>query len=138
MALSDYLEKKFLDHVTNNAAFTQPTTLFLALFSTDPTDAGSGTEISTGVDTAYARQQIHFAAATSGAGTAVSNGTTSANGVAVSFGAASSSYTVYHIGIFDASSAGNLLFYGPLTAAIGRIAGKTLVFDVGAVTLAMA
>lgn len=46
--LSNYLENKLIDHVLRNTAYTPPATVYLALYTTDPTDADSGTEVSGG------------------------------------------------------------------------------------------
>ena len=43
--LSNYLENKLLDHILKNVSYTSPTTVYVGLFTSDPTDAGSGTEI---------------------------------------------------------------------------------------------
>lgn len=137
MALSDYKEKKLLDHANNVASWTAPTTQYLALFKTDPGDTGSGTEVSAVVDdTAYARQSITFAAATSGAGTAITSNTQTFS--AVVYGSGAAPYTVTHIGIFDALTAGNLLDYAPLLASVSRTVGKTMVFSTGAITSSLA
>jgi hypothetical protein len=108
-AASNYLENKVLDHFLGTASTTAPSAVYLALFTSDPTDAGSGTEVST-VGTNYARQTITFSSA--------SGGTTS-NSAAVEFSQATGSGfgTVTHFGIYDASSAGNLLFHGALTTS---------------------
>jgi hypothetical protein len=136
MAMSDYKEKKMLDHANNVAAWTAPTTQYLALFKADPGEDGSGTQVSAVVDdTAYARQAITFAAATSGTGIALSSNAQTFP--AVVYGSGAAAYTVTHIGIFDAATAGNLLDYAPLGASISRTTGKTLVFDAGAITSAL-
>jgi hypothetical protein len=108
-AASDYLENKVLDHFLGTASTSAPATVYLALFTTDPTDAGSGTEVSTS-GTNYARQSIAFSSASSG---------TTSNSADVEFSQATGSGfgTVTHFGIFDASTAGNLLFHGSLTAS---------------------
>ncbi len=103
--MSDYLEKKLLDHVLRNTAYTPPASVYLALFTTDPTDAGTGTEVTGG---AYARQKITFGAASSPGGTA----STTAD---IAFPVATANWgTVTHVGIYDAATAGNLLFHGAL------------------------
>lgn len=136
MAISDYKEKKLLDHANNVAAWTAPTTQYLALFKSDPGETGAGTEVSAIVDdTAYARQAITFAAATLGTGIALTSAAQTFS--AVIYGSGAAAYTVTHVGIFDALTAGNLLDYGPLGASISRIVGKTLVFDTGAITSAI-
>jgi len=136
MALSDYKEKKLLDHANNVASWTAPATQYLALFKSDPGETGAGTEVSATVDdTAYARQAITFAAATLGTGIALtSNAQTFA---ATVYGSGAAAYTVTHIGIYDALTTGNLLDYGPLNASISRVTGKTLVFDIGSISSAL-
>ncbi len=52
---SNYLENKVLDHVLRNTSYTSPTTVYVGLYTSDPTDAGSGTEVSGG---SYARQVL--------------------------------------------------------------------------------
>jgi hypothetical protein len=63
MSFSDYLEGKVLDHVFKNTAYTQPTTVYVALFTGDPTDAGNLTyEISNHANysSGYTRQSVSF------------------------------------------------------------------------------
>ena len=44
MSFSNYLETELLDHVFTNSAYTAPSTLYLALFTGAPGEAGGGTE----------------------------------------------------------------------------------------------
>lgn len=104
---SKYLEQKILNHVLRNTAYTPPATLYLALFTSDPTDAGTGTEVTGG---AYARQTVAFSAP------AASGASTSTNSADVLFPVATAAWgTVTHWGVFDAVAAGNLLYLGTLT-----------------------
>lgn len=136
MSFSNYTEKALLDHMNGVATFTPPTNKYVALYKSDPGEANSGTEVSASVDdTAYARQLITFAATTLGTGIALSsNAQTFA---AVVYGSGAAAYTVTHIGIFDALTAGNLLESTALGASVSRTVGKTLAFDVGAITVAL-
>lgn len=108
-AASNYLENEVLDHVLGKGTrdFTSPTALYISLYTTDPGEADTGTEVS---GTSYARTAVSFNAASSGSAT---------NNGDVTFPAAGSGGwgTVSHIGVHDAASAGNLLFYGALTAS---------------------
>ena len=45
-ALSDYLENELLDHALGTGSFTAPTNVYLSLYTTDPTDADTGNELS--------------------------------------------------------------------------------------------
>lgn len=112
---SDYLENKQLDHTLRNTAYTSPTTVYAALFTVSPSDGGGGTEVSTS-GTAYARQAITFGAASGGS---------ISNSVAVNFPTATASYgaPVVAVGVFDASSGGNLLYWSNVAAATKSCTG---------------
>jgi hypothetical protein len=101
--MSNYLENAVINAVLRNSSYTSPATVYVGLFTSDPTDAGSGTEVSGG---SYARTSVTFGSP--------SNGVTT-NSAAVEFPKATDSWgTVTHIGIHDASSSGNLLFHTAL------------------------
>lgn len=103
-AMSDYLENALINAVLRGTTYTSPTTVYIGLFTSDPTDAKTGTEVTGG---AYARQAITFGAPTNGV---------SYSSADVLFPVATASWgTVTHIGIFDAATSGNLLFHGTLT-----------------------
>ena len=105
MSFSNYLETGLLDHVFANAAYTSPTTVYVGLFTSNPDEDGSGTEVSGG---SYARQSGSFTV----------SGNTATTNAAIEFPTATASWgTITHIGIYDASSAGNLLAYAALTAS---------------------
>jgi hypothetical protein len=128
-ALSDYAEKLLLDWSMTTGAATRPTAWYVALFTAAPSDAGGGTEVS---GAGYSRKTVAFAAATSGTGTTSNTG-------AVSFTASGGTYgTVTHIGIFDASTAGNLLWHGAMTASKTIADGDTLEFSIGNIDLTIA
>ena len=128
-ALSDHAEKLLLDWMMTSGTATRPTAWFVALYTAAPSDAGGGTEVS---GAGYARQAVAFDAA------ATPGGTTS-NSADVSFTAAGGDYgTVTHLGIFDASSSGNLLWHGVLTAPKAVEDGDTITFSAGNIDLTMA
>ena len=104
--LSNHLENKFLDITLKGGTAYNVATPYLALFTTDPTDAGSGTECSW---SGYARQAMTF-------GT-VSGGSVSSSGTITFPAVAGSNVTITHIGIYDASSSGNLLYHTVLDAS---------------------
>lgn len=121
--LSNYLENKALDHVLGTTAFTMPT-VYLALFTSDPTDAGTGTEVSGG---GYARQTIAFSASSGGA---------TSNSAKVTFPVATASWgTITHIGLYDASTAGNMLWHGALSTSKAVATDDT--FEIGATKLSV-
>jgi len=106
-SFSDYLEDKLLKHAFTNTAYTPAATLYVALYTAAPTDAGGGTQVS---GNAYARVSVEFT---------VSGTTTLAtNSAAVEFAAATASWgTIVAVGIFDASTSGNLLAWADLTTS---------------------
>ena len=102
---SNYLENALINAVLRNTTYTSPATVYVSLYTSDPTDADSGTEVSTS-GTSYARTAVTFGAPSNGVST---------NSADVTFPTATASWgTVTHIGIHDASTAGNLLFHTPL------------------------
>ena len=104
--MSNYLELKMLDHFTGRASTSAPSNVYVSLWTSDPTDAGSGNELS---GSAYARQAITWSAASGGA---------IANAAITDFHTATGSWgTITHFGISDAASSGNLLFHGALSAS---------------------
>jgi hypothetical protein len=101
--MSNYLENAVINAVLRNTSYTSPTTVYVGLFTSDPTDAGSGTEVSGG---SYARVAVTFGAPSNGV---------SVNSAAVEFPQATGSWgTITHIGIHDALTTGNLLFHTAL------------------------
>jgi hypothetical protein len=123
---SDYLEDELLDHVLSNAAFTSPTTVYCALYTAAPSDAGGGTEVTGG---SYAREAISFGAASSGS---------ASNDTAVTFTTATASWgTVTHVGIFDASTAGNLLAWAALGTSKAIGIDDTANFAIGDITVTL-
>lgn len=131
-AKTNYLEAALLNAVLRNTSFTSPATVYVGLFTVAPTDAytsgaPTGTEVS---GNAYARQAATFAAP-SGTPRGVANSGT------VTFPTATPSGwgTVTHMGIFDASSGGNLLYWEPLAASKTINAGDTANFAAGSLTI---
>lgn len=120
--LSNYAEGKILDHYLGGAAWTAPVP-YLALYSATPSDAGGGTELTY---TGYARIDL-----TAKMGAVSGTPRTKANSVQIVGGTnTSASQTATHFGIFDASTAGNLIGWGPLGASIAIGVGTRPVFDI--------
>ena len=106
MSFTNFLETEILDHVFAGAAYTAPSTKYLALFTAiSDGEAGSVTELS---GSAYARQSVAF----------TTSGNTTSNNAAVEFPTASGSWgTVTHVGVYDASTSGNLMAYATLSSS---------------------
>jgi hypothetical protein len=132
-AKSEYLENNSIKHNLGIAAFTMPAVIRIALFTaiTDGELASPGvTEVSGG---GYVRQAVAWTAAAS-----VANGTVS-NTAEIAFPVATAAWgTVVGFGIYDAAAAGNLLYYGTLTASKTIAVDDQLKFAVGALTISEA
>lgn len=124
-SLSDFAELELLDHLFGGASYSPPATLYFAAFTSNPGDAGGGTEV-TGNNysrVAVTNNATNFPAAASGA---------KSNGTLISFAQASGAWgTVTAIGVFDAASAGNLLAWGTLSSSQAVGSGGTLQIPVG-------
>ena len=104
--MSNYLENALINVTLRNTSYTAPTTVYVALYTSDPTDADTGTEVSGG---SYARTAVTFAAPSNGVST---------NSADVTFPTCTLAWgTVTHIGIRDALTSGNLLYHTPLDAS---------------------
>jgi hypothetical protein len=119
---SDYLENKFLDWLLRGQTFTAPTTTYIGLFTANPTDAAGGTEVAGG---SYARVAVTSSLANwdgtqSTGSTAASSGTggQTSNNNAITFPAPTANWGVITgMAIFDAATAGNMLYWAALTAS---------------------
>ena len=104
--MSNYLENALINGTIRGTSYTAPTTVYVGLYTSDPTDANTGTEVTGG---SYARQSATFAAPSNGA---------SASNADITFPQATASWgTVGWIGILDAVSSGNLLYHTALDAS---------------------
>jgi hypothetical protein len=125
--ISNYLENALVNATLRNTSYTSPSVVYLALYTSDPTDADSGTECS---GTSYARQSITFGAP--------SNGVTT-NSAAIEFPQAGGAWgTITHIGIRDASTAGNLLYHTPLDASKTIATGDVFRVAIGSLSVTLA
>lgn len=115
MSFSNTFETRVLQWALDPLASpTRPTATYLALFTSNPAEDGSGTEVSGG---AYARQAVSITV----------SGNTASNTAAVEYPTATASYgTVTHVGIYDALTAGNLIAYGALTTSKAIDTGDVL------------
>jgi hypothetical protein len=101
--MSNFLENALINATLRNTSYTSPTTVYVGLYTSDPTDANTGTEVSGG---SYARTAVTFGAPSNG---------TSLNDAAVEFPQATGSWgTVGWIGIHDAATSGNLMYHTAL------------------------
>ena len=125
--MSNFLENALINATLRNTSYTSPTTTYLALYTSDPTDADTGTEVTGG---SYARQAITFSSP--------SNGVTS-NSSAIEFPTATASWgTVTYVGIRDAVTSGNLLYHTALDASKAIDTGDIFRISSGNLTVTLA
>lgn len=130
----DVVERALLDHFLSDGAYTPPTTMYIALSTTTPTEAaGNFTEPSSG---SYARVSTTAADWSAASGTAPAVKTTTA---VKTFPTAtadwSSGSNMTYFGLYDASTSGNLLAFGVLSVAKPVLNGDTASFAAGALRL---
>lgn len=125
--MSDYLENALVNGTLRGTTYTAPSTVYLALYTTNPTDADTGTEVSGG---SYARQSITMGAPSNG---------TSTNSAAIEFPQATASWgTVGYVGIRDALTTGNLLYYTPLDTSKTIDTGDIFKIAIGSLSVTLA
>jgi hypothetical protein len=125
--MANYLENALINATLRNTAYTSPTTVYVGLYTSDPTDANTGTEVSGG---SYARTAVTFGAPSNGA---------SLNNAAVEFPQATASWgTVAYIGILDAATSGNLLYHTILDTAKTIDTGDIFKIATGSLSVTLA
>ena len=125
--MSNFLEDALINATLRNTTYTSVATVYVSLWTSDPTDAGSGTEVSGG---SYARTAVTFGAPSNGA---------SLNSADVTFPTATASWgTVGWIGINDAATSGNLLYHTALDTAKAIDSGDIFKISTGNLSVTLA
>lgn len=125
--MSNYLENALINATLRNTTYTSPATVYVGLYTTDPTDADTGTEVSGG---SYARTAVTFGAPSNGVST---------NSAAVEFPQATGSWgTVGWIGLLDASTGGNLLYHTALDVSKTIDSGDIFKIAIGSLSVTLA
>jgi hypothetical protein len=127
--MSDYLEVALLNATLNGVAFTAVNNPYVSLHTADPTDAGTGTEVSGG---SYARTAASFATASGTSGQVATDAD-------VTFPTATGSWgTVGWIGLWDAATSGNMLYHTALDASKTIDSGDIFKITTGNLTVELA
>lgn len=124
---SNYLENALINATLRNTAYSSPATVYVGLYTSDPTDANTGTEVSGG---SYARTAVTFSSP--------SNGVTSNSGSVIFPTATGNWGTITHIGILDASTSGNLLYHSALDVSKTVGTGDIFAITTGNLTVTLA
>ncbi|MEJ7872157.1 MAG: hypothetical protein WKF67_07840 [Rubrobacteraceae bacterium] len=129
MSKSDILENILLDEVLGGVNYAPAANVSIALYTTTPTDAAAGTEVTGG---AYARvvkanNATNWPAAAAGSKT---------NGTAINFPTASATWgTVTGFGIFDDQATPRLLYWGALAQSREILSGDTPSFAANSLSI---
>jgi hypothetical protein len=127
--MSNYLENALLNATLNATTYTAPATVYVSLWTSNPTDAGDGTEVTGG---SYARTAVSFATASGTSGNIL-------NDADVTFPTATASWgTVGWIGINDAATAGNLLYHTALDTSKTIDSGDIFKISTGNLSVTLA
>jgi hypothetical protein len=127
--MSNYLENALLNGTLNATTYTAPTTVYVSLWTSNPNDDGSGTEVSGG---SYARVAVSFATASGTSGEVL-------NDAAVEFAAATAGWGVVGwIGINDALSGGNLMYHTALDTSKTIDTGDIFKIAIGNLSVTLA
>jgi hypothetical protein len=125
--MSTYLENALINATLRNTSYTSPAAVYMGLYTSDPTDANTGTEVSGG---SYARVAVTMGSPSDGVST---------NSAAIEFPQASGSWgTVGWIGILDASSSGNLLYHTALDTSKTISSGDIFKIAIGGLSVTLA
>jgi flagellar hook-associated protein FlgK len=125
--MSNYLENALINGTLRATTYTAPTTVYVGLYTSDPTDANTGTEVTGGF---YVRTAVTFGAPSDGVTT---------KSAAVEFPQATADWGVVGwIGILDASTSGNLLYHSPLDVSKTISSGDVLRISIGALSVTLA
>lgn len=125
--MSNYLENALINATLRNTSYTSPAAVYVSLHTADPTDAGTGTEVSGG---SYARQSATFGAPSNGVSTTTAD---------ITFPQATASWgTIGWIAIWDASTTGNMLYHTALDTSKSIDIGDIFKIASGSLTVTLA
>lgn len=132
-AFSDFLEAALINATLRGGTYTGGG-VYVALFTSNPTDAGTGAEL---VDSGYVRQRAH-ASVTSDGFTVPSNGASSNTRNLIFPAIVDAQKTVTHWGIFDAQNSGNLLYHAAMLNPKTLDPTDVLSFPIGSLIITLA
>lgn len=150
-AMSNYMENVLIDHIFRATSYTMPSHLYVALCTTAPVASDTGTKLTantgTGVEVtggSYARTTLDPSTTNwantqnSGSGASTGSSGTTSNNSTITFPTATGSWgTITSIAICDASTNGNMLFFGNLSASKTVGSGDTFQFNSGQLSVSL-
>lgn len=133
MSLTNTAEDMLVKWMFTNATTpTRPTAWYAALHTADPGEAGTASEVVVGTDAHYVRKSVTFADPVTDSGQVLSEGA-----VTWTVDTASAGYTVTHLSIWTASTAGTCLISGALPVPRALTANQVLTFSIGDIIAAL-
>lgn len=130
MDISNFLTAALLNQVFRNQAYTRPAIIYVALYTSDPTKADTGQEVKGG---AYARQTVAFSAPEIEGGKQ-----TIKNSAQIQYAVATADWgLVTHVGLRDAATGGNLLYFGKLDNPRTILVGDRFTFAANSIVLTL-
>jgi len=125
--MSNHLENALINATLRNTTYTSPAAVYVSLHTADPTDAGTGTEVTGG---SYVRQAATFGAPSDGVSTTTAD---------IEYPQATAGYgTVGWIGIWDADTSGNMLYHTALSTSKTIDTGDIFKIAAGSLTVTLA
>lgn len=125
--MSNYLENGLLNAVLRNTSYNSPATVYVGLYTDNPGEGNTGTECT---GSGYARKSATFGSPNDGVCT---------NSAAVEFDQATGSWgTISHVGLLDAITSGNLLFYTDITTSKTIETGDIFKISAGSLSVTLA
>ena len=126
MDFSNYLANKLISATVRNVSYTTPDKVYVALYTTDPTKDDAGDEVDA---PSYARKEVGFVVPADGV---------SSNASKLEWGTATSDWgNVGWVGIRDALSDGNLLYFVGLDNPKNILSGDQFIIDVAQLKLTL-
>ena len=129
------MESAWANHVFRTSSYSKPSGLWIALCTAATSDSSTGSTITEPSGGGYTRYSTGAPAdATWTKASSTINAV--ANAAAISWTASGGNYgTITHVAIVDASSNGNVLFHGALTASKTINDGDTFTIAIGGLTV---
>lgn len=128
MPKSNTAKQMVLNFLARNQSVAQPTQLYLALFTTDPTNANTGTEASY---EGYQRQAVVFGNPQLSGGNAIIQNTAQ-----LTFGLVpTASGNIAYAGLMSALVSGDLIYHGPLAATYALNQGVQPIVPIGSLSV---
>jgi hypothetical protein len=134
---SNFLETEIVKWLRGIAIATPPTALFVALFSSETTDAGGGTELTNSITGSPNRVSVANASWTITAATTTLDAKIQNNAEITIIGNSTNStnFIASHFGVFNAATGGDLLFHGSLAAPVPITPGSSIKFAPNSIIL---